>query len=158
MIWQLLLTICSVFTSPFRAPVDPDQPYDVTRYGPQNWEEAIRASHALQGEDDDIRYPEDDEPSYAGINGTKFRWPGYPGGGKIPYVLDPSVQRDKSATFLENKKCVTAPSDKYLKCSLKVKRSALTAPGSYFSHGFMDSQSIRSLTRASVAFWRSTKP
>ncbi|GBN80351.1 hypothetical protein AVEN_258586-1, partial [Araneus ventricosus] len=91
-----------------------------------------RASHALQGEDDDIRYPEDDEPSYAGINGTQYRWPGYPGGGKVPYVLDPDVQKDKSDTFFENKKYVTATSDKYHKCPLNVKRSALTTPGFVF--------------------------
>ncbi|CAL1265449.1 unnamed protein product [Larinioides sclopetarius] len=102
MLLKLLLTIASIFTSPFRGPVDPDKPYEATPYGPQNWEDAILARQALQGENDDILDFEDDEPSYAGINGTQYRWPGYPGAGTIPYVLDAAVQRDQNLVKLIN--------------------------------------------------------
>ncbi|CAL1266935.1 unnamed protein product [Larinioides sclopetarius] len=102
MLLKLLLAIASVLTSPFRGPVDPDHPYDVVPYGPRNWEDANRARRAIQGENDDIRYFEDDKISYAGINGTQYRWPGYPGAGNIPYALSRAVQRDQKLVKLIN--------------------------------------------------------
>ncbi|GBN44698.1 hypothetical protein AVEN_44806-1 [Araneus ventricosus] len=59
----------------------------------------------------------------------------------------------ESESFLENKKSISSSSINYHKCLLKAKRAALPTTGSYFSYVFRDSQSIRSLTGASAAFW-----
>ncbi|GFT11708.1 astacin, partial [Nephila pilipes] len=39
----------------------------------------------------DMSFPESWNESDAGIWNTNFRWPGYPGHGVVPFVLDPSV-------------------------------------------------------------------
>ncbi|GBM18278.1 hypothetical protein AVEN_100501-1, partial [Araneus ventricosus] len=44
------------------------------------------------------------------------------------FIKDSEIFFSESDTFLENKKYVTAPSDKYHKCPLNVKRSALATP------------------------------
>ncbi|GIY36218.1 astacin-like metalloprotease toxin 2 [Caerostris extrusa] len=62
--------------------------------GPVLDAEQRRIAHdAFYGNGNEMRI----HPEHAGIKNTNYRWPGYPGGGTVPYVIDASVEHLRDA-------------------------------------------------------------
>jgi len=70
-----------------------DEEFQASETGPQSAAEADEARRALHGKHygGDMIFPESWNVSNAGIRNTNYRWPGFPGGAVVPYVIDPSA-------------------------------------------------------------------
>ncbi|KAG8186677.1 hypothetical protein JTE90_014752 [Oedothorax gibbosus] len=93
MLWQLVVGLVA-FLTPSGVEKQDEEPF--VPYGPQNPRSLRLAHEALHGDkvNGDMLFT-DDFPADAGIKDTRFRWPGYPGRGEIPYVIDPALNSMK---------------------------------------------------------------
>ncbi|GFY71815.1 astacin-like metalloprotease toxin 1 [Trichonephila inaurata madagascariensis] len=70
MLWKFLMTIVTILSRPFHSDVSPVGSYD----------EAYKAFYEGEAKMNDF-------PSNAVTNNNNTRWPGYPGGATVPYVI-----------------------------------------------------------------------
>ncbi|KAG8186673.1 hypothetical protein JTE90_014749 [Oedothorax gibbosus] len=103
MLWKFFLSLTALMGQQSNSPVDElqyqpsalpaDRIFIPSQTGPQSRSAQEQASRALHGEHfgGDMVFSESWNTSDAGVRDTRFRWPGYPGGAVIPYVIDQSA-------------------------------------------------------------------
>ncbi|KAF8792949.1 Astacin like protein [Argiope bruennichi] len=95
MLWKLILSLAAIFSHNGYHNSEQHEEFVPTPTGPQTLEEEAVARAALHGEHygGDMIFPDEWNETDAGIRDPRFRWPGYPGRGVVPYVIDPSLGR-----------------------------------------------------------------
>ncbi|GFY71816.1 astacin-like metalloprotease toxin 1 [Trichonephila inaurata madagascariensis] len=78
MLWKFLVTVVTILSRPFHSDVSPAPSY--------NEELAHRAFYEGEAKINDF-------PSYAVTNNNNTRWPGFPGGATVPYVIRPELSQ-----------------------------------------------------------------
>ncbi|GBN16025.1 Astacin [Araneus ventricosus] len=101
MLWKLLLSLAAIFSHHGLENSEQQEEFVPPSYGPQTLEEEEITRKALHGEHygGDMIFPDGWNETDAGIRDPRFRWPGYPGRGVVPFVLDGSVGNFRNVIY-----------------------------------------------------------